>query len=143
MELLEKLIFFDGKFLGIQWHVWKVVGWVGNITFFSRFMVQWYFTEKQRRVVIPVAFWWLSLLGSLVLFTYAAFYRKDSVFIFAYAFTWIPYIRNLVIHYRQQDEQLTCPECQKPSLPSANFCADCGVRLQTQSDAPSRMDDRS
>ena len=49
--------------------------------------------------------------GSLLLLSYALFYQKDSVFIFAYAFTWIPYIRNLVIHHRHASEHVACPNC--------------------------------
>ncbi len=70
--------------------------------FFSRFFVQWYATEKRKQVVVPQAFWWLSLIGSVTLLCYGLFYQKDSVVIFAYAFTWIPYIRNLVIHRRNK-----------------------------------------
>ena len=84
---------FGGKFLGIEWSAWKVIGWIGNAVFFSRFIVQWYATERHKQVVVPVIFWWLSLLGSFLLFAYALFYKKDSVFIFAYAFAWIPYVQ--------------------------------------------------
>ena len=82
----------NGKFLGIEWSVWKVVGWIGNAVFSTRFLVQWYATEKRQQVVVPPLFWWLSLAGSLLLLSYALFYQRDSVFIFAYAFTWIPYM---------------------------------------------------
>jgi len=119
----------DGRFLGIEWSVWKVVGWLGNAVFFSRFFVQWYATERRRQVVVPALFWWLSLAGSLLLLAYALFHQRDSVFIFAYAFTWIPYIRNLVIHYRHQRAMRNCPECQSVSPAQSNFCAHCGVRL--------------
>ncbi|MBC8097043.1 MAG: lipid-A-disaccharide synthase N-terminal domain-containing protein, partial [Akkermansiaceae bacterium] len=98
MDWLTNLIWFDGKFLGIEWSIWKVVGWVGNGVFFSRFFVQWYATEKKRQVVVPVVFWWLSLTGSLLLLIYAL-HKRDSVFIWAYLFPWVPYIRNIVIHY--------------------------------------------
>ena len=66
MDFLTDLFWRDGKFLGIEWHVWKVVGWLGNATFFSRFFVQWYATEKTKQVVVPTAFWWLSLIGSFL-----------------------------------------------------------------------------
>src|SRR5881628_2893830 len=112
MDLLNNLIWHDGKFLGVQWSLWKVVGWLGNAVFFSRFFVQWYATEKLKRVVVPAAFWWLSLAGSLLLLSYALFYQRDSVFIFAYAFTWIPYIRNLIIHRRHA----AAPEVCAPPL---------------------------
>ncbi|MDQ6630630.1 MAG: lipid-A-disaccharide synthase N-terminal domain-containing protein, partial [Verrucomicrobiota bacterium] len=100
------LLWHQGDFLGIEWSVWKVIGWCGNVIFFSRFFVQWFATEKKKEVIIPLSFWWLSLIGSLLLLIYGI-RQRDSVFIFAYAFTWIPYIRNLMIHHRHaQSHQL-------------------------------------
>ena len=107
------LIWHNDKLFGIEWSVWKVVGWLGNAVFFSRFFVQWYATEKRKQVVVPQAFWWLSLIGSVTLLCYGLFYLNDSVVIFAYAFTWIPYIRNLVIHRRNKAAQLDCAGCGK------------------------------
>ena len=130
MDFLGNLLWHDGKFLGVQWGVWKVVGWLGNAVFFSRFFVQWYATEKLKRVVVPTAFWWLSLAGSLLLLSYALFYERDSVFIFAYAFTWIPYIRNLIIQRRHEAAHMACPKCQRVSPPQSNFCPACGERLE-------------
>lgn len=129
MEWLNHLIWPGGEFLGVEWHVWKVVGWLGNATFFSRFLVQWYATEKRGRVVVPPAFWWLSLAGALLLFSYALFYQRDSVFIFAYAFTWIPYVRNLVIHHRTVARQQSCRHCHAALPPAAHFCPQCGHPL--------------
>jgi len=130
MDLLDHLLWHDGKFLGVAWSVWKVIGWLGNAVFASRFFVQWYATEKLKRVVVPTAFWWLSLAGSLLLLSYALFGpRRDSVFILAYAFTWIPYIRNLVIHRRHIDAHLTCADCAQVCPPQSNFCLACGARL--------------
>src|SRR5260221_1028009 len=121
MDSVNILIWHDGKFLGVQWSVWKVVGWLGNAVCFSRFFVQWYATEKLKRVVVPTAFWWLSLAGSLLLLSYALFYKRESVFIFAYAFTWIPYIRNLIIHPRHEDAHLGCPSCCELCPPQFSF----------------------
>src|SRR5215471_14738899 len=129
MDWLTNLIWHDGKFLGIEWNTWKVVGWVGNAIFFSRFFVQWYATEKLKKVVVPAAFWWLSLAGSFLLLSYALFYQRDSVFIFAYAFTWIPYIRNLIIHRRHEEAHLTCEVCSHSCPPGSNFCPQCGARM--------------
>src|SRR5437870_5251135 len=128
MNSLHDLFFIQGKFLGIEWSVWKIIGWLGNAIFFSRFFVQWYATEKKKQVVIPVAFWWLSLLGSLLLLVYSLS-KRDSVFIFAYVFTWIPYIRNLMIHHRHTSAHQLCPDCGAQAPPSANFCSACGTRL--------------
>jgi len=115
--------------LGIEWNAWKIVGMTGNAVFFSRFFVQWYATEKHKQVVVPVAFWWLSLGGSGLLLAYAMFYRQDSVFILAYAFTWIPYIRNLVIHQRARSSQTTCRACGILPPPKARYCPQCGKPL--------------
>lgn len=128
MDWLTTLLWHDGKFLGIDWHPWKVVGWTGNILFTSRFFVQWWATERHGRVVVPSAFWWLSLAGSGCLLLYG-FYQRDSVFIFAYLFTWIPYIRNLIIGRRARAALTPCRSCGVPGTPGANYCAACGVKL--------------
>jgi len=126
MEWLRTLFFIDGNLLGIEWNLWKVIGMLGNGIFFSRFLVQWYASERRGQVVVPVAFWWLSLAGSSLLLAYALFYRQDSVFILAYAFTWIPYIRNLVIHHRQIASDTSCSQCSTPLRLKTPFCPFCG-----------------
>jgi lipid-A-disaccharide synthase-like uncharacterized protein len=127
MQSLTNLIWHDGKLLGIDWTVWKIIGWLGNAVFFSRFFVQWYATEKKKQVVVPQAFWWLSLIGSITLLSYSL-HQRDSVFIFAYAFTWIPYIRNLMIHRRNKAALSVCAGCGQKNPPQANFCSHCGVK---------------
>jgi len=79
--------------------VWLIIGFAGNLVFFSRFMVQWIVSERQKRSVIPVSFWYLSLVGSLVLLAYAI-YTKNLVFILAFAPNSLVYIRNLWLIYR-------------------------------------------
>ena len=125
MDFITHLLWHGGKFLGIDWSVVKVVGWVGNLIFTSRFIVQWYATEKSKRVVVPQAFWWLSLVGSLTLLGYSIF-QKDSVFIFAYAFSWFPYLRNLMIHRRNKAASTICAGCGQKNPPQANYCPNCG-----------------
>jgi len=113
-----------------SWKVlWNMVGWIGQLVFFSRFFVQWYATEKKKQVVVPSAFWWLSISGSLLLLLYAVFYDKHYVEIFSYAFSWIPYIRNLMIHYRHKDAHVDCPNCRHSCAPQSKFCSECGARL--------------
>ncbi len=128
MQPLLDLIWHNGQLFGIDWSVWKIVGWLGNAVFFSRFFVQWYATEKKKQVVVPQAFWWLSLVGSITLLGYSL-HQKDSVFIFAYAFTWIPYIRNLMIHRQNKAAMAACGGCGQKNSPQANYCPHCGVKL--------------
>jgi lipid-A-disaccharide synthase-like uncharacterized protein len=128
MDSISYFFWHDGKLFGIAWSVWKIVGWLGNAVFFSRFFVQWYATEKKKQVVVPQAFWWLSLVGSVTLLCYSL-HQQDSVFIFAYAFTWIPYIRNLVIHRRNKAASSICAGCGQKNPPQANFCPNCGGKV--------------
>jgi lipid-A-disaccharide synthase-like uncharacterized protein len=128
MNSLHDLVWYHDKFLGIQWSIWKVIGWMGNATFSSRFIVQWYATEKSKKVVIPVAFWWLSLIGSLLLLVYSL-EQRNSVYIYAFLFPWIPYTRNLIIHYRHEKAHTNCPSCGKKVPPLSNFCPHCGTKL--------------
>ena len=122
-----------GAFLGLNWDAWMVLGMTGNAVFFSRFIVQWWATEKHQRVVVPNAFWWLSLAGSLCLLAYGL-HKGDSVFILAYAFTWIPYIRNLVISHRVVKSHLPCPACDTECLPSVKYCPECGGKIKLPAD---------
>jgi lipid-A-disaccharide synthase-like uncharacterized protein len=128
MEWLSQLLMPGGKFLGVEWHFWKAIGWLGNVLFTSRFFVQWWATEQHRRVVVPDAFWWLSLSGSGCLLAYGL-HRRDSVFIFAYMFTWIPYIRNLIIGHRAAKALRSCAHCRMLCLPTAKFCPECGSKI--------------
>ena len=128
MQTLTNLLWHNGTLFGIDWSVWKVVGWIGNLVFSSRFIMQWYATEKRKQVVVPQGFWWLSLFGALTLLCYSV-HQRDSVFIFAYAFSWIPYMRNLVIHRRNKAAQLACTGCGQKNPPQANYCPQCGVKV--------------
>jgi lipid-A-disaccharide synthase-like uncharacterized protein len=130
MDASTHLVGSDGRILGLTWTgFWTVVGWLANAIFTSRFLVQWYATEKRKQVTVPALFWWLSLMGSLMFLLYAIFYDRHWVIIFAYAFTWIPYSRNIVIHYRHQNAEKQCGTCAEKSSPRANFCPNCGARL--------------
>jgi lipid-A-disaccharide synthase-like uncharacterized protein len=73
---------------------WALVGWAGQVVFGSRFIVQWLASERQRRSVIPISFWYLSMVGSLLLLAYG-FYVKQPVYIAGYLFNCIVYLRNL------------------------------------------------
>ena len=77
---------------------WVVVGLTGQAMFTTRFVVQWLASEKAGRSLVPVAFWWLSIAGGLILFLYAL-YRQDPVFILGQGMGIFVYSRNLwLIH---------------------------------------------
>lgn len=134
-ECLSHVLWFQNRLAGIDWHPWKVVGWVSNGIFFSRFIVQWWATEKNRQVVVPNSFWWLSLVGSLGLLAYGIS-RRDSVFIFAYLFTWAPYVRNLVISHRVERNRPVCGQCDTHCPLEAKYCPSCGTGVTPVAAAP-------
>ena len=80
---------------------WVLVGYLGQLMFTMRFVVQWIATERARRSVIPVAFWFFSIGGGLVLFAYALSI-KDPVFILGQGFGVFVYLRNLYFVYRER-----------------------------------------
>jgi len=75
---------------------WQIVGFVGQGVFTARFLVQWVASEKKRDSVVPVAFWWLSLVGGLNLLIYAI-HRQDPVFIVGQSMGMVVYVRNLML----------------------------------------------
>ena len=74
--------------------MWYLVGFVGQFVFMMRFVVQWIASERKKKSVVPVAFWYLSLVGSLITIVYAV-YRRDPVFTAAFCLNILIYIRNL------------------------------------------------
>lgn len=86
-----------------------VIGFAGQAMFFMRFFVQWLYSEKHRRSLIPTAFWYFSLAGSFLLLTYAII-KKDPVFIVGQSTGFIIYTRNLVLIKREQKEKATRAE---------------------------------
>ena len=82
---------------------WIAFGLLGNAAFFSRFLVQWIASERAGRSLVPVTFWYLSIVGSLILLIYAI-HRGDPIFVLAYLPNAFVYTRNLVLVRREQNE---------------------------------------
>jgi lipid-A-disaccharide synthase-like uncharacterized protein len=76
-------------------------GLVGQFAFMMRFVVQWFASERRGRSYVPIAFWYLSLCGGAMLFTYALM-RRDPVIMLGQALGMLIYLRNLVLIYRRR-----------------------------------------
>lgn len=74
--------------------VWKAIGWSGNVLFFTRFVVQWWQSEKAGQPVAPPSFWWLSLWGTLLLGAYT-YTEGEPVLLCSYLVNGVVYARNL------------------------------------------------
>ena len=81
---------------------WVALGFVAQLMFTARFLVQWIESEKQNRMVIPIAFWFFSIGGGILLLVYAL-HRRDPVFIAGQAFGVFVYARNL--HFELRDRR--------------------------------------
>lgn len=73
-----------------------LIGFIAQIIFASRFIVQWLYSEKIGKSVVPISFWYLSIVGGLGLLTYAIS-RKDPIIILGQSFGLIIYLRNLYL----------------------------------------------
>ncbi len=80
---------------------WLAIGFMGQALFSARFLVQWISSEKQKKSVIPIAFWYFSLGGGVTLLSYAIF-RLDPVFIVGQAGGLLVYSRNLYFVLRER-----------------------------------------
>ncbi len=81
--------------------IWLAVGFLGQAMFASRFLVQWLYSERAGRSVIPLAFWFLSIAGGATLLAYAL-YKRDPVFIVGQMGGLLVYGRNLHLIYRER-----------------------------------------
>lgn len=75
---------------------WVIIGFLGQILFFGRFVVQWIASEKKKQSVIPVEFWYFSLGGGILILIYSISIG-DIVFTAGSSLNLIIYARNLVL----------------------------------------------
>ena len=76
-----------------NWLIYSI-GFLAQILFSSRLIVQWLTSEKQKKVTTPVLFWSLSLIASFLLFVYG-YLRDDFAIMLGQILTYFIYIRNL------------------------------------------------
>lgn len=80
---------------------WVVFGLLGQLMFTGRFLVQWIASERAKKSVMPVVFWYFSIAGGLILLAYAI-YRKDPVFVLGQSLGVFIYARNLWLIRRER-----------------------------------------
>ena len=85
--------------LTLQEFIWVAFGTLGQLVFFSRWIIQWFSSEKNKLSVIPLAFWWCSLLGGIITLIYAK-HIESFPFMLAQGIGIIVYSRNLILIYK-------------------------------------------
>ena len=81
--------------------LWVLLGLTGQVLFTGRMILQWLVSEREKRSVVPVGFWWMSLSGASMLMLYFV-WRKDIVGVLGQSTGWFIYARNLWLIYRER-----------------------------------------
>ncbi len=79
---------------------WTTFGFFGQFLFTGRFLAQWWYTERHKQSLMPRSFWYLSLVGSLMLLIYATA-MLDPVIMLGQSLGFIIYTRNLILMSRE------------------------------------------
>ncbi|MSQ80947.1 MAG: lipid-A-disaccharide synthase [Candidatus Methylopumilus sp.] len=80
---------------------WLVVGLFGQLLFMMRFIVQWIHSERHQKSLIPISFWYFSLLGSIIVLAYGI-HKTELVIIVGQLPGTLVYIRNLMLLRQEQ-----------------------------------------
>ncbi len=80
---------------------WVVIGLFGQFMFTMRFVMQWLASEKARKSVVPVSFWFFSVMGGLIVLAYAV-HKKDPVFILGQGMGLLIYARNIYFIFKER-----------------------------------------
>ncbi len=86
--------------------LWATIGFLGQILFGGRFILQWLVSEYKKQSVVPVAFWYLSIAGSLLLLSYSL-HIKNPIFILGFSVNTLIYLRNLHLIYKTPKNSLS------------------------------------
>ena len=101
VDLTRELGDFLHEVFVAQLDWWIALDFVAQLLFTARFLVQWIESERKNRMVIPIAFWFFSIGGGVLLLIYAI-HRRDPVFIAGQAFGVFVYARNLYFELRDR-----------------------------------------
>lgn len=82
--------------------IWLMIGFIAQLMFSMRFILQWIASERAKRSIVPEVFWYFSLAGGILLFAYAI-YRLDPVFMMGQGMGLLIYVRNIQLIWRQKD----------------------------------------
>jgi len=83
---------------------WAVMGFAAQALFFSRWVVQWWASERRKQSYVPLAFWIISLVGGLMLLVYAI-RESQPVFILGQLVGIANYSRNIALIRRAERER--------------------------------------
>jgi len=103
-DLIQTLSNYLYEVFVVRFDGWAALGFLAQALFSARFLVQWIASERARRSIIPIAFWWFSIGGGILLFIYSL-HRRDPVFIVGQGGGLLIYVRNVMFVLREQREE--------------------------------------
>ncbi|KZM49876.1 lipid-A-disaccharide synthase N-terminal domain-containing protein [Labrenzia sp. OB1] len=84
-----------------QFDLWIILGFIAQAMFMMRFVIQWIASERVGRSIVPVAFWFFSIAGGVLLLIYSI-QRQDPVFIAGQGLGLLIYFRNLWLIFKEK-----------------------------------------
>ena len=92
----------------MEMNFWLVFGLAAQGCFFLRFFIQWIASERKKKSLIPIHFWYLSLLGGIGLLVYSI-HIQDIVFITGQSMGLLIYMRNIILIRGEKNAKKTEP----------------------------------
>jgi lipid-A-disaccharide synthase-like uncharacterized protein len=83
---------------------WATLGLFGQLVFGFRFILQWIVSEYKKESHVPTAFWFISIVGSVMLLSYSI-HVKNPVFILGFSLNSLIYLRNLHLIYKSHAQK--------------------------------------
>jgi lipid-A-disaccharide synthase-like uncharacterized protein len=84
---------------------WLLVGLLGQVLFMMRFIVQWVHSERHQKSLIPISFWYFSLLGSVIVLAYGL-HKTELVIILGQLPGTLVYVRNLMLIKNEKSKKI-------------------------------------
>lgn len=106
----ERGVFWPESWLG---RCWVLFGLGAQLAFGSRFLIQWIASERKKKSHIPMAFWYLSIIGAVMLLTYGFAWKRDPVLCVGQSCGLFVYLRNIMLLRREKEDLLRMAEEQK------------------------------
>jgi lipid-A-disaccharide synthase-like uncharacterized protein len=93
-----RLEFDQSSFLDVM----VLTGATGQMLLNFRFLYQWYYAEKYKTALLPIGFWIMTSVGSLMTVIYAVD-RFDPVLLIAQGLGLVASLRNIQLHYKTKE----------------------------------------
>ena len=79
-----------------------ILGFAGQSCFFLRFLIQWIISEKKQKSVVPLSFWYISLVGAIIVFIYG-WIVAEPILVIGQLISFFVYFRNLFLHRKNRE----------------------------------------